>query len=342
MERVEQEVILNKKVQTDTEEKERKSQELAIYKEELKEYERLGALKFQELVFKIEKMKFKVLKRVCPNFIKYFDKYADWKKNKKIKKVKRVATRRERIKEKSPYFLKYYDKIESLQNSRKIKSKEAKDNLRKKVKASHPKLLEFYDRYLKETDIYEGLTPEEQIQMAISISKISKMTVRKEFYQEKNANYHMNSKYPTSMKKYLQWNKKIHVRGILANFITLPVLFALLASGFLPAIPLIAMEIASIGINFECINIQNYNLCRFKITEDALKRQEQRKISKRVKNYGEASKVIYKSLATNENLPSISDIISGIDNIEQARQLRELIKEVQSERCTQIDRRKTK
>jgi len=41
------------------EEKEKRQQELEAYKEELRVYEKLGALKFQEVVFKVEEIKFK-------------------------------------------------------------------------------------------------------------------------------------------------------------------------------------------------------------------------------------------------------------------------------------------
>lgn len=329
---------VNSEQQRIIEDKERKRQELENYKEELKEYEKLGALKFQEVVFKIEELKFKVLKKICPNFITYFDKYVDWQRNKKIKNIKRKMERRDKISQKMPYLLKSYDKLESKKRKSKLKREESKENFRKKVKASHPKLLEFYDKYLKETDSYEGLEPEEQINMAITLSKISKMAIRKEFYQEKNANYHMDSKRPTSMKKYLEWNKKIHVRGLMTNILALPVLLAAIGLGFGPAIPLLVIELASMGINFQCINIQNYNLCRFKITEEALKKQEQRKREKSIKNYGEASKVIYKSMASNENLPSFSQIISELTDKEQALQLRNLIKAAAAERNVEMNR----
>lgn len=343
MENIETQVPIDDKQQrAEKEEKVKKRQEVEAYKQELKDYEKLGALKFQDVVFKVEKIKFKVLKKVCPNFITYFDKYIDWKKNKKIKSTKRKIGRREKISLKTPQLLKYYDKLESLKRRNKLKKEEIKDNFRKKIKASYPKLLEFYDKYLKDIDPYEGLDPKEQIDMAISLSKISKMAIRKEFYQEKNANYHMDPKRPTSMKKYLEWNKKIHVRGLIGNALAIPVLLIALGLGFVPAIPLLVIELASVGINFECINIQNYNLTRFKIKEESLKKQEQFKRAKNIKKYGEASKIIYKSIATNEDLPSFSQIISEMTTKEQALQLRELIKKATAEKTAEMNRRNMK
>lgn len=316
-----------------------KRQEYEAYQEELKEYEKLGALKFQKVVFAVERLKFKVLKKICPNFLSYFDKYIDWKKENKIKAVKNTIEKREKISKKTPHLLKYYDKLESFKRKQKLRKEESIESVRRKVKVSHPKVLEFYDKYLKEISPYKGLSPEEQIDTAIYLAKISKMAMRKEFYQEENANYHMNPKSPTTMKKYLEWNKKIHVRGIMGNVAVILASLVALITGFTPALPIIAIELVSLGINFECINIQNYNLCRFKMKEDVLKKIEQRNMEKNIKKYGEAAKVIYKSLEENENLPSFTQIISNITDIEQAKQLRELLKQAQLERNLQMNRR---
>lgn len=320
------------------EEKEKRQQELEAYKEELRVYEKLGALKFQEVVFKVEEIKFKVLKKLFPNFIAHFDKFADRKKNKKIKSIKSKMSRREKISNKSPQLLKYYDKIESLKRTRKIKKEERKEKFRKKIKVSFPKLLDFYDKYFKEVDPYEGLTPEEQIQKAIELMKISKMAIRKEFYQEKNANYHIDRKRPTSMKRYLEWNKKIHVKGIIGNSIAIPILLVASALGFGAAIPFLIIEILSLGINFECINIQNYNLCRFKMTEESLKKQEQRKTQKSIERFGKAAEVVYKSIEKSESLPSFEEIVEKIENIEQLRQMRDLIMKETKERQSEKNR----
>lgn len=312
--------------------KEKRQQELEDYKEELKGYEKLGALKFQEVVFKVEEIKFKVLKKLCPNFIAYFDKFADRRKNKKIKSIKSKLERREKISNKSPQLLKYYDKIESLKRTRKSKKDERKEKFRKKIKATAPKFLEFYDKYFKDIDPYEGLTPEEQIEKAIEIMKISKMAARKEFYQEKNANYHIDRKRPTTMKKYLEWNKKVHVKGIIGNSIAIPLLLIATALGFGVAIPFLIIEILSLGINFECVNIQNYNLCRFKMTEETLKKQEQRKTQKSIEQFGKAAEVVYKSIEKSDSLPSFEEILSNIENVEQLRQMRDLVMKETKER----------
>ena len=60
------------------------------YKQKMRLCKKLGAEKFQKVVFEIEKMKFKILKTICPNFIKYFDKYYDFQK-KRDNTLKTVA-----------------------------------------------------------------------------------------------------------------------------------------------------------------------------------------------------------------------------------------------------------
>ena len=63
-------------------------EERKLEEKKLKYYEKLGALKFQKVVLKVEEIKFKTLKKFFPNFIVYFDKYCDIKKKFLLKKAK--------------------------------------------------------------------------------------------------------------------------------------------------------------------------------------------------------------------------------------------------------------
>ena len=238
------------------------------YKKKMVLYKKLGAEKFQKVVFKVERAKFKILKKICPNFIKYFDKYIDSQKKKALKKVK----------------------------------------------------------------------TEQEAKQIIENSKFVKMAMRKEFYQEKNRNYHMDPKKPTEIYQYLEWNKEIHKRGIIKDAILIPILIGGAAFSVPGAIPLLIAEIVSAGINFECINIQNYNICRYKIMKEALKKREEQSIQKRITEYGEAAEVIHKTMEKTEDLPSIDDIIHNIQNKEQLRQLREMLIKEQQGRESEKDR----
>lgn len=233
----------------------------------IKLYRSLGAEKFQKVVFGVEKLKFKIIKKLFPNFIKYFDKYINWKRNKKLKKAKTEKERKEIIR-------KY---------------------------------------------------------------QFSKMAMRKELNQEKNRNYHIDPNRPTEIYRYLEWNKQVHKNGIIKNSILIPIFIAGIILGFTPAIPLLVLELLSTAINFECINIQNYNMCRFKKSEKALVKKEEKQIESNIETYGEAAEVIHKSLEETEDLPTFDEIINNITDIEQLRQMRELIKKVQEERKKQAN-----
>ena len=52
-------------------------EEKEMYNKKIKLYERLGAEKFQDLVFVVEKIKFKIIKKFFPNIEKWFDKRCD-------------------------------------------------------------------------------------------------------------------------------------------------------------------------------------------------------------------------------------------------------------------------
>ena len=247
-------------------------EEKAEYNRKIKLYEKLGALKFQKVVFAVERAKFKIIKKFCPNFLKHFDKYCDMKKKRELKRAKNTT------------------EVEKI--NRKYKN--------------------------------------------------AKMAMRKEFHQEKNRNYHLNENNPKETYEYLEWNKSVHKRNLKLNLVAIPVLIAGLF--FFPAIsaPLLAFELFKAGINFECINIQNYNICRYKRAEEALLKHAQKKTERRIEEYGEASKVISQSIEKSSDLPSIDDIIGSIENKEQLRQMKKLLEEAQRERKIDNNRGKTK
>ena len=228
----------------------------------LKIYRMLGAEQFQKVVFGVERLKFKILKKVCPNFIVYFDKYCDYRQKREL---------------------------------RKAKTEEERQRIKKSV-------------------------------------KFSKMAMRKEMNREQNRNYHVDKNKPTEIIEYLKWNKKVHTNGLIKDAVVIPILVGLIIAGYPIAIILLVAELISAGINFECINIQNYNLCRLKPLEAHLKKREQHIVEKNIESYGKAAEVIHKSIEESETLPTYYEIISNIDNPEQLRQMRELIKHKQEER----------
>ena len=165
---------------------------------------KLGAVQFKKIVFIVEKIKFKALKKLVPNYLKYFDKHVDKLTKKRLKEAK----------------------------------------------------------------------TEEEKQIIIYKSKIDKMQERREFYQEENRNYHIRKENPTQIIKYLELNKKIHKNGLVGNAIfgllTIPGL--IFGSKLAPIF--LVFEIIEAIINFECINLQNYNIYRLTKVKDKIEKKE--------------------------------------------------------------------
>ena len=228
-------------------------------KEKMKLHKKLGALRFQKVVFEAEKIKYKVIKTLCPNFIRYYDKFCDFQKNKAIKKAK----------------------------------------------------------------------TEEQIKLIQKNTRFKKLAMRKEINQEKNRNYHMRYKKPTEIIKYLEWNKSVHQKNLITDAIFATAIVAG-SIAFTPwMLPLLGAVAGSAIINFECINIQDYNLCRYKIIEDRLKQQEEQRQREIQDNYQEAGKMVHKKLEEKDKIPTTKEILDSSTNEEQVRQWREfLLKEL--------------
>ena len=164
-------------------------------------------------------------------------------------------------------------------------------------------------------------------------ARIAKLAMRRELRTSQNRNYHINHNNPLEIKTYLEWNKSIHKKGLVKNIILIPIFSFLLLSNIEIAFPLLLFEMISTVINFECINIQNYNLCQFKKIEDKLIEREKRKILSNIKSHGEASKVIYDTMQKKEDkIPNIDDIIENIKTKEQAEQMKILLEQVRKQR----------
>ena len=241
------------------------------YNKKIKLYEKLGAEKFQKIVFAVERAKYKVIKKCFPNFLKFYDKQCDKQEKRLIKKAK----------------------------------------------------------------------TEEEVRKIKRNTKFSKMAIRKEINQGKNRNYHMDPNRPTEIYKYLEWNKEVHKRGLAVNAVILAVAAVAVACGLTVAIPVIVAEVISEAINLECINIQNCSICKYKRCQEVLEKKEQKKVSYNIDTYGEVAEVIDKAIESSERIPSLSEIISQIEDPEQLIQLRKLVMEELKSRNNQKIKQRT-
>lgn len=231
--------------------------EAVDYKKKIKLCEKLGATKFQKVVFKVEELKYKFIKKFIPKYIEWYDKICDRKRKKELKKAK---------------------------------------------------------------------TPEER-EHIIDHYRRQKMLMRKEFNREENRNYHMDPNKPTEILHYLNWNKDIHMRGLIKNAIAITGLTVATVLGIWPTvvIPFLALEIGSSFINFQCVNIQNCNIYRYKMREETMKKLEERRTKKNVEQYSEAGAVISRSMKKTEDIPTLTQVIDSIQTQEELMQLRKLV-----------------
>ena len=172
--------------------------------------------------------------------------------------------------------------------------------------------------------------PEEVIMKNVQSNKI---LMRKEYYLSQNRNYHMDLDRPTEMLSYLEYNKRVHMNGLKRNAVFLPI-FTGLSIAFPIVTPLAAYELASTFINFQCVNIQNCNIYRYKKREEKFKKVEERRTQINVRDYGNVSIIVSEKLKEKEDeLPTMDEIIESIRNNPEARaELRKMAQRTMAKR----------
>lgn len=163
-----------------------------------------------------------------------------------------------------------------------------------------------------------------------------KMAFKKELIEKKNRNYHFNSNNASSFYKYLLWNKNVHKKGIIRDIIGIlgSVFVICLSSGILNVISVIVLiySLFSLGINFQCVNLQNYNICRFEEKKELLSKIEERKRKSDIKNYSNVSTKVYEKLKISVERPKSSEIVKSLTTKEQLEELRKLALEIKKQR----------
>ncbi len=232
------------------------------YKKKIERCEKLGAIKFQKIVFKVEKLKYKIIKKIFPKYQTRLEKIIDKEYKKAIKKASSSEERQE---------------IKKKYQKRKVMS-------------------------------------------------------RKEIVNESNLNYHINQNNPQEFKKYLNYNKGVHKRGLIKNAIigSLSLTGCILGIAPVISIPLLAIESLGAVKNFQCVNLQNYNLYRLEEKKEKLERISKRREEQNLERYGKGSELIAKKLSeqNDASLPTIKEIAEEAiktGNQEALKSIRELI-----------------
>lgn len=233
--------------------------ERELYRKKKKIYDKLGASKFQEVVFAVERLKYKFMRKFMPNFIDHYDKRVEKQQQIRLKKAK---------------------------------------------------------------------TEEEKRQIN-KIANYAKLRTHREIYREENRNYHINRADATEIYEYLEWNKRVHKRGLINNAIfgtiwtTAIFVVPSVATPYL--IALLVIEVIKTIVNFECVNLQNYNICRYKLIEDRIVQREVKRIKSEINNYGDAAKIVHEKIVTETKLPSMTEIIDSMETTNQLEQLKNVL-----------------
>ena len=187
---------------------------------------------------------------------------------------------------------------------------------------------------------------EEQCKEIIENVRNSKMILKKEFLNKQNINYHINKNNIPEFRKYLLWNKQIHINGIKKDIviIILSIIALILSSNFIFYISTIALitSIISALINFECVNLQNYNLDRLNKYEKRNKEKIVKKYIQKAKEYNLISTTIKKEFDKTTDIPNPYDILNKINNVEELKQFKKIILETRNNNLNNINKTKLK
>lgn len=155
------------------------------------------------------------------------------------------------------------------------------------------------------------------------------LDARCEFNNKKNRNYHIKMDDPNKFIKYLKNNRKIHIKGLIRNvivYLALIPLFILFNPTFTVAgYIILGYNTISTLINFECVNLQNYNLKRFEESKERLIKIKEKKLARDLDKYKNISKVVSNSLNSSKSIPNIDEIVANINTKEELIELKNML-----------------
>lgn len=200
----------------------------------------------------------------------------------------------------------------------------------KLTKPFYKKIINLNDKLLdkKLNKMLKKENNDENRKMLIRYFNREKLRARIEYNNNENRNYHFNTLNPNETLNYLNINKKIHINGIKSNLLyiaisTVGIIF--IKSITIPLIISISLNCISIFINFECINLQNYNITRIEQKLEKLTKIRKHKLSQKIKLYKNISKSLAPLLERDKKVPSKEDIVECIQTKEETLELELLI-----------------
>lgn len=200
----------------------------------------------------------------------------------------------------------------------------------KLTKPFYKKIINLNDKLLdkKLNKMLKNENNDENRKMIIRYFNREKLRARIEYNNNENRNYHFNTLNPNETLNYLNINKKIHINGIKSNLLYIAISIVgiiFIKSITIPLVISISLNSISIFINFECINLQNYNITRIEQKLEKLTKIRKHKLSQKIKLYKNISKSLAPLLERDKKVPSKEDIIECIQTKEETLELELLI-----------------
>ncbi len=197
-------------------------------------------------------------------------------------------------------------------------------------KPFYKKIINLNDKILnkKLKKMLKKETNEEKKKILIRYFNKEKLRARIEYNNKENRNYHFNALNPRETLNYLNINKNIHINGIKSNLLYVSISIVgiiFIKNIIIPLIISICFNLISMFINFECINLQNYNITRIEQKLEKLSKIRKQKLNQKIKLYREISKSLAPLLERDKKIPSKEDIIECIQTEEEIIELKQLI-----------------
>lgn len=243
-----------------------------------------------------------------------------------------------------------YDRWMKFFQSRVFELEMIKFKVQEKIFPNYDRFIEKKTKTRMNQELKKAETEEKKVQLG-NCAKFSILEIRKEKHRKENMNYHLDIDNPEKTLLWLNENKNIHIRGLKKNFIKIPILIALLAgnnlsifgdfSAFVNVISILGLIVQSFStfINTNCILLQNYNIQRVNRYIEGPYQKRKKRVQKRAQEYHEVTSIVSKKVREGDDIPSIDEVLVGIQTSAQAKQLLELIKKEMSYRDSSVSQR---
>jgi len=168
-----------------------------------------------------------------------------------------------------------------------------------------------------------------------------KMIFKRELAERRSVNYHIDINNISKFHEYLLWNKKVHKNGMIKNIFCISAcacLIPFLSGGLLAAgITYLVYNLICLGVNFECVNLQNYNICRLDERKEVLDKVEKRRKNRDIENYAKVGEKVYDKMKSQVEIPTSKEVVSSLTTKEELEQLRKLALEIKRQRGKKQD-----